>query len=418
MSSIFDDDSDDDVSPPIAAAAADAVLTEEAAADERGSVKRKASEIEESRPAAAAAGEAGLEATADADAAESGGEEKGEEEEEDEDVDEGGSGSESERRPKKARIENLIDAMAEDDEDEDEDEEGEDGGEDLADLIDNKDAGKTETEGERRKRMRAMREVMAADNIDMDEVAREAAEVERRHKAQRARRVATDSTAQYIRPLPTPADPKLFMCKVRDTKERIAQIQLLRKCHANPQFKILSVVDRGTKGHLYIEAFQETYVKAAVEGLEHFRIYAKGGIVPLVVGEMTKILAIPRNITTKPVKKGDWVRYRRAPYKDDLAQVMKVAESGAKVVIRMFPRLDLAASRAALAAGRKAAKKKGKNAIRPQQALFDVETVKEALGLSPDSDLERKRYPETGDDMYFFENDYFDAKGFIVKSSR
>ena len=53
----------------------------------------------------------------------------------------------------------------------------------------------------------------------------------------------------------------------------------------------------------------------------------------------------------RPVKTGDWVRYRRHPYKDDLAEVIQVAESGTKVVVRMFPRLDLAASKAAAAAG-------------------------------------------------------------------
>ena len=247
MASIFDDSDEEESNAPVAAGAE--AVSAAPAVDARGSVKRKASDLAASdgEPASAAAAE-GAEAGSDA-------ESKAAVEDKESGADGEASGADSDdgRIRKKPKVTDLFEEMAEDEDGDDDDEDNsdvEDG--DVAGLISDTEEG-PETDAQRRKRLRQAREVMMAEEVDHDEVAAAAAAIEARHKAQKVRRVrAGDSAAQYIRPLPTPRDPKLFMCKVRDTKERVAQIQLLRKCHANPHFQILSIVDRGTKGHLYI----------------------------------------------------------------------------------------------------------------------------------------------------------------------
>ena len=72
------------------------------------------------------------------------------------------------------------------------------------------------------------------------------------------------------------------------------------------------------KGYIYVEAFKQTHVKAAIDGISNLRMGSwSQQMVP--IKEMTDVLRVVKEAAGLKVKQ--WVRIKRGVFKDDLAQV-------------------------------------------------------------------------------------------------
>lgn len=72
------------------------------------------------------------------------------------------------------------------------------------------------------------------------------------------------------------------------------------------------------RGYLYVEAYKQTHVKQAIEGVGNLRLgYWNQQMVP--IKEMTDVLKVVKEVTN--LKPKAWVRLKRGIYKDDIAQV-------------------------------------------------------------------------------------------------
>lgn len=72
------------------------------------------------------------------------------------------------------------------------------------------------------------------------------------------------------------------------------------------------------KGYIYVEAYKQTHVKSAIEGIGNLRMGLwNQQMVP--IKEMTDVLKVVKEVTN--LKPKSWVRLKRGLYKDDIAQV-------------------------------------------------------------------------------------------------
>nr|CAG4718883.1 unnamed protein product [Naegleria fowleri] len=166
--------------------------------------------------------------------------------------------------------------------------------------------------------------------------------------------------------LPTPEDPKLFLVKCKQGKEKEAVFTLLQK-HFNlknspvkkDRLQITSALYiEGYKGKIYIEALKELHVKQAIQGLSH--LIFENGIKLVPLKEMPDVLNINQLSTKlKDLKIGDWVRVKRGTYKGDLGKVVGLDEARGLCQVTLVPRIDYT----------------GQNVKRPPQKLFDRELL-------------------------------------------
>lgn len=78
------------------------------------------------------------------------------------------------------------------------------------------------------------------------------------------------------------------------------------------------VAPEHVKGYIYVEAYKQTHVKQAIEGVGNLRMgYWNQQMVP--IKEMTDVLKVVKEVTN--LKPKSWVRLKRGIYKDDIAQV-------------------------------------------------------------------------------------------------
>uniref|UniRef100_A0A915IPM2 Transcription elongation factor SPT5 n=1 Tax=Romanomermis culicivorax TaxID=13658 RepID=A0A915IPM2_ROMCU len=177
--------------------------------------------------------------------------------------------------------------------------------------------------------------------------------------------VYDDITQQGL--LPSTTDPNLWLVRCRMGEEKQTALLLMRKFlafefHEEPlQIKSI-VVKEGLKGVIYVEAYKQTHVVAAVDGV--------GALNMVPIKEMSDVLRVVKDIPT--LKSGTFVRLKRTIFKDDLAQ-------------------DSTSH----------AKKKR----RPAQKLFDVDAIK-AIGGEVTSD----------GDFLTFEGNKYSRKGFLYKT--
>lgn len=189
--------------------------------------------------------------------------------------------------------------------------------------------------------------------------------------------------------LPTVKDPNLWMVKCQIGAEKTAALQLMRKYIAYQSMKedpgplqIKSVVALdAVKGYIYVEAYKQTHVKQAIDGINNLRLgWHKQTMVP--ISEMTDVLRV---VKEQPrIKRDQFVRLKRSLYKGDLAQVDYVDASSNQVCLRLKPRIDYSKKRGALrsSADKEAKRPKFK---RPPAKLFDVDDIK-AIGGEVTSD--------------------------------
>lgn len=80
------------------------------------------------------------------------------------------------------------------------------------------------------------------------------------------------------------------------------------------------VAPEHVKGYIYVEAYKQTHVKQAIEGVGNLRMgYWNQQMVP--IKEMTDVLKVVKEVTN--LKPKSWVRLKRGIYKDDIAQVRR-----------------------------------------------------------------------------------------------
>lgn len=118
-------------------------------------------------------------------------------------------------------------------------------------------------------------------------------------------------------------DPNLWTVKCKIGEERATAISLMRKFIAyqftDTPLQIKSVVaPEHVKGYIYVEAYKQTHVKQAIEGVGNLRLgYWNQQMVP--IKEMTDVLKVVKEVAN--LKPKSWVRLKRGIYKDDIAQV-------------------------------------------------------------------------------------------------
>merc|ERR1719410_1487444 len=150
--------------------------------------------------------------------------------------------------------------------------------------------------------------------------------------------------------LPEVKDPNLWMVKCRIGEEKQTVLQLMRKMiayqHEEEPLQIRSVVaPEHVKGYIYVEAFKQSHVKAAIDGVSNLRMgtYTQQ-MVP--IKEMTDVLRVVKE--QAGLKSKQWVRIKRGVFKDDLAQVDYVDVASNQVLLKLLARIDYGRNRGAL----------------------------------------------------------------------
>eukprot|EP00762_Andalucia_godoyi_P007256 ANDGO_08112.mRNA.1 Transcription elongation factor SPT5 len=175
-----------------------------------------------------------------------------------------------------------------------------------------------------------------------------------------------------------PKGAKLFMVKCRIGHEREAVKQIMDRyvgrLGTQAPLLINSVVQRDhIKAYIYVEADNESHVKAAIEGVA---IINPRSIAMVKEEDMARILHVVSQSTS--VQPGAFVRVRRGVYKNDLGQVLDVHPESDSLTVRIVPRLDLDEIAEAKVIGTSMSKKKKKSsALRPPQRKFDAEQVRQ-----------------------------------------
>lgn len=216
--------------------------------------------------------------------------------------------------------------------------------------------------------------------------------------------VGDEITQQTL--LPEVRDPNLWIVKCRIGEEKVTVLQLMRKMIAyqyeEEPLLIRSVVaPEHVKGYIYIEAFKQTHVKAAIDGISNLRmgLYTQQ-MVP--IKEMTDVLRVVKE--QAGLKPKQWVRIKRGVFKDDLAQVDYVDVASNQVHLRLLPRIDYGRMRGALRTSSSDDLKR-KKFKRPPSKLFDPEKIR-TIGGEITSD----------GDFYVFEGNRYSRKGFLFKN--
>ena len=150
--------------------------------------------------------------------------------------------------------------------------------------------------------------------------------------------------------LPSIKDPNLWLMKCRIGEEKATALLMMRKFFtyqfSGKPLQIKSVVVPGRlKGFIYIEAYKQSHLMAAIQGVGSLRMgKGKQQMVPIV--EMTDVLRIVKEQTELKVKQ--WVKPKQGLYKDDIAQVHYVDLAKKKVHLKLLPRIDYAMLRGVL----------------------------------------------------------------------
>lgn len=230
--------------------------------------------------------------------------------------------------------------------------------------------------------------------------------VARRHFGDGGEEMSDEITQQTL--LPGIKDPNLWMVKCRIGEEKSTALLLMRKflTYANTdeplQIKAI-VAPEGVKGYIYVEAYKQTHVKAAIQNVGNLRqgIW-KQEMVP--IKEMTDVLKVVKEQTGLRPKQ--WVRLKRGLYKDDIAQVDYVDLAQNQVHLKLLPRIDYTRLRGALRTTQSEADDaKRKKKRRPIAKPFDPEAIR-AIGGEVTSD----------GDFLIFEGNRYSRKGFLYKN--
>ncbi|CAG7786018.1 unnamed protein product, partial [Allacma fusca] len=172
---------------------------------------------------------------------------------------------------------------------------------------------------------------------------------------------------------------------------------------AHEPLQIKSVIaPEGIKGYVYIEAYKQTHVKQAIEGIGNLRIgIYKQQMVPIT--EMTDVLRVTKEqVGLKPKQ---WVRLKRGLYKDDIAQIDYVDLAQNQVHLKLLPRIDYQRMRGALRDPKLDMDLKRKKKRRPVAKPFNPDEIRNIGGeITSDGDF------------LLFESNRYSHKGFLYKT--
>ena len=143
--------------------------------------------------------------------------------------------------------------------------------------------------------------------------------------------------------LPTISDAKLWLVKLRKPGlEKGTVVALLNKAVALAQntsnrASILSAtaIDN-LPGFIYIEAFKESHVKDAIEGMANIA-RRPPRMVPIT--EMAEIFEGAKSSIIS-LEEGMWVRPKSGMYANDLGRVEYVEENLVNVMVKLVPRFE------------------------------------------------------------------------------
>ncbi|XP_056847495.1 protein RNA-directed DNA methylation 3 isoform X2 [Raphanus sativus] len=143
--------------------------------------------------------------------------------------------------------------------------------------------------------------------------------------------------------VPTAHDPPIWKIKCAIGREKHSVFCLMHKFvelrKIGTKLRILSVFFvEHIKGFIFIEADKEQDVLEACLSLNG--IYATR-MVLLPKSEAPHLLTVQRK--TKTFSEGTWARIKSGKYKGDLAQVVAVSDTRGKALIKLIPRIDIAA---------------------------------------------------------------------------
>ncbi|CAH8379873.1 unnamed protein product [Eruca vesicaria subsp. sativa] len=143
--------------------------------------------------------------------------------------------------------------------------------------------------------------------------------------------------------VPTAHDPPIWKIKCAIGREKHSVFCLMHKFvelrKIGTKLRILSVFFvEHVKGFIFIEADKEQDVLEACLNLNG--IYATRMIL-FPKSEAPHLLTVQRK--TKTFSEGTWARIKSGKYKGDLAQVVAVSDTRGKALIKLIPRIDMAA---------------------------------------------------------------------------
>lgn len=231
------------------------------------------------------------------------------------------------------------------------------------------------------------------------------ADAARQRFGQSGEGMSDEITQQQL--LPGVKDPNLWMVKCLPGTEKETVLKLMHKVIAHSKtdqpLQIKSVVTpEHVKGYIYIEAFKQTHVKQAIEGVSNLRMGQwSQKMVP--IKEMTDVFRVMK--VTDSLKKDQWVRLKRGVFKDDLAQVHFVELAQNQVELKLLPRIDYSRKRGALRFGSQANHSDKKNLNkRYASKKFDPALIRQIGGeITNDGDY------------LLFEGNRYTSQGFLYK---
>ncbi|KAK4470075.1 hypothetical protein MN116_006539 [Schistosoma mekongi] len=213
-----------------------------------------------------------------------------------------------------------------------------------------------------------------------------------------------DSIVQKER-LPGIKDPNLWALRCKMGEEKATVLALMRKFIAyqfsDSPLQIKSAFAKeGLKGYIYVEAFKQTHVKQAIDGITALRLSMyKQQLVP--IEEMTEVVRVVKE--TGQLKPDQWVRIKSGLYRDDLALVEYVEDAQNLVGLKLVPRIDYERKRNR---GTEAEDNniKLKRFKRPAPSLFNASKLADRVQRDGSSVV--------------FEGNRYDADGFLHKQFR
>uniref|UniRef100_A0A0X3PF05 Transcription elongation factor SPT5 n=1 Tax=Schistocephalus solidus TaxID=70667 RepID=A0A0X3PF05_SCHSO len=330
------------------------------------------------------------------------------ENEEEEDSDEGGMSQSRHRNHKNRRdfsaVKDLFHEEAEVDEEEEEEEEYDDEGA-LFGPEEDEALESAPSARELDARIR-MKELAEQDEEQLERYFQERYESQTYQDRFGGGEGMTDNIVQQER-LPGIKDANLWVVRCQMGEEKSTVLALMRKFIAyqlsDTPLQIKSAFAKeGLKGYIYIEAFKQTHVKQAIEGIGALsRSRFQQTLVP--IKEMTDVMRVVKE--TAQLKPGQWVRIKSGLYRDDLAKVEYVEDAQNLVHLKLVPRIDYDRRRGQLRedsndteANKKARWK------RPPPALFDPNKVADRI--------------TTEGSYVIFEGNHYDSSGFLRKDFR
>jgi len=159
------------------------------------------------------------------------------------------------------------------------------------------------------------------------------------------------------------------------------------------------VVSPNVKGILYLEAYEQSHVIAAIQNMELICGIAMLEQEPIPINEMLDILSVIRKQKIH-LKAKQWVRVKKGIYKNDIAQVISdyIYAEQDEVHLKLIPRIDYTRSHDTL----RITQNESQALKRPTAKPFNAKAIR-AIGGEVTSD----------GDFFIFEGNTYSYEGLV-----